>query len=1132
MRTCISLLFVLVLFSCAPRKVNFEVSDLRCEYLSNPIGIETISPRLSWKMETDRRGSSQSSYRIMVASDESLLQKNLPDLWDSGVQKSDNSTQIEYKGKSLLPAMKVFWKVQIRDNDHYSSAWSRVATWEMGLMSADNWKAKWIGAPSAINTGNWKLTAPQFRKEAAIAKPVKKARAYISGLGYYELYLNGKKVDDHCLSPNQTNYDKRKLEKWSEPKIGNMTTTVMYETFDITSNLKTGANAFGILLGNGWYIQADRPDDTMLWYNTPRLIAQFDLEYLDGSRELITSDESWKCSVGPIIYNGLHTGEIYDARMEQKGWNEPGFNDSNWAKAELVTSPTGKLVSQVSPPDRITRTIRPVSVIEKAKGVYRYDFGEMFSGWARLKVEGKKGATLQLRFIEELGPGYNQSDTYILKGEGTEIWEPRFTWHAFRYVEVTGSPSPMTLENLDGRVVNTDIQTAGTFECSNPLLNKILDNYRRTQLGNVHGGLPSDCPHRERRGYTGDGQISAKAAIYNFDLTQFYTKWLNDIRDAQNHETGYIPNTTPYQDGGGGTAWGSAYIIIPWYMYQYYGDTRILSDHYKGMKQWIYYMKSQLDNEGILVNQGLGEWVPPEIVILPPDFVNSCYYFHCCKLMMEISDALGQDIDQEQFRLLAQKAKKDINRIYFNKKTYTYSVGKQAANAFPLGFGIVEESNTDSVAAKLVKSVLTENKAHFDTGILGTPLLLDVLTDLGRIDVAYTLMNQRDYPSFGNMIEKGATTIWETWLGDASHSHPMFGSVCAWFYQSLGGISPDPEHPGFKNILIKPIPVSALSFVNCSYPSAYGTISANWKLIGNDYQLDVNVPANSTATVYVLAQDEASVLLNGNSVSVSKYVKFLRIEGQYAVFSVASGGYQFTSAGAGKMLQKSILPAPMIHPGDTLINHTDTVLVKIGSDVPGTKIYFTTNGSEPDSLTSLYKNGFKISQPATIKAKAFLKGYEASFTSVRHIDFIDESVNGLEVDYYSGAWTKLPDFVALPIVKKGRIFNFSLEKIAPPQDQFAMVMNGKLRISKSGVYEFSLRSNDGSQLFIDNQMVIDNDGSHSADSEKVGKIELVEGFHPIRLHYFQAGGGMFLELKYAGPGIEKQTIPATVIFRR
>lgn len=324
MRTCISLLFVLVLFSCAPRKVNFEVSDLRCEYLTNPIGIETISPRLSWKMKTDRRGSSQSSYHIMVASDESLLQKNLPDLWDSGILKSDNSTQIEYKGKSLLPGMRVFWKVQIRNNEHYSSAWSPTATWEMGLMSADNWKAKWIGAPSAINTGNWKLPAPQFRKEASITKPIKKARAYISGLGYYELSINGKKIGDHCLSPNQTNYDKRRLEKWGEPNIGNMTTTVLYETFNITPNLKTGVNAFGILLGNGWYIQADRPDDTMLWYNTPRLIAQFDIEYMDGSRELITSDENWKCSVSPIIYNGLHTGEIYDARMEQKGWNKKG----------------------------------------------------------------------------------------------------------------------------------------------------------------------------------------------------------------------------------------------------------------------------------------------------------------------------------------------------------------------------------------------------------------------------------------------------------------------------------------------------------------------------------------------------------------------------------------------------------------------------------------------------------------------------------------------------------------------------------------------------------------------------------------------------------------------------------------
>ena len=341
MKNYLLLLVPLILCACTPAKVDFEVTDLKCEYLTNPIGMDVLAPRLSWKMNTTRKGAMQSEYRIIAATSEELLQRETPDLWDTKMVQSDQSVHIQYNGKPLTSGMKVFWKVQIRNGQHYTSAWSKTASWEMGLLSRNDWQAKWIGAPEAINTGKWKLPAPQFRKEVLIAKNIRKARAYISGLGYYELYLNGRKVGNHVLSPNQTNYDIRKLEKWSENRIGNMSTTVLYETFDITPYLKAGSNAFGVILGNGWYIQADRPDDNMLWYNTPRLIAQFSIEYEDGSKELITSDESWKCSVSPIIYNGLHTGEIYDARMEQKGWANVGFDDSKWTKAELVQPPAG-----------------------------------------------------------------------------------------------------------------------------------------------------------------------------------------------------------------------------------------------------------------------------------------------------------------------------------------------------------------------------------------------------------------------------------------------------------------------------------------------------------------------------------------------------------------------------------------------------------------------------------------------------------------------------------------------------------------------------------------------------------------------------------------------------------------------
>ena len=601
----------------------------------------------------------------MVATTDQLLLDGKPDLWDSGKVGSDKSIQMIYIGKPLTSGLKVSWKVQIWDEEKSESEWSKIADWEMGLLSSGDWKAKWIGAPVALMSGKLKNAAPLFRKTVTISKKIKKARVYISGLGYYQLYINGKKIGDYELSPNQTNYDRRKVEKWSESRIGNMNTTVLYNTFDITSSLVLGENGLGIILGNGWYIQADRPNDTSLWYDTPRLIAQFEMEYEDGSKELITSDEQWKTSLSSILYNGLHTGEIYDARLEQSGWNEAVFDDSKWVKAVTVRPPTGILKGQISPPDRVTRIINPVSVTEPDKGVYRYDMGRMFSGWAKLKISGPKGSRIKLRYFEEGGTTYDQTDTYILKGVGTEIWQPRFTWHAFRYVDVSGSPVRLTLENLEGLVVNTDINRVGTFECSNKLLNRILQNYQWTQLGNVHGCIPSDCPHRERRGYTGDGEISAKSAIYNFNMSQFYTKWLGDISDAQNHQTGYVPNTTPYQDGGGGTAWGSAYIIIPWYTYLYYGDIRLLQNHYQGMKHWVEYLKNELNKDGILANQGLGEWVPPLAVAIPPDFINSCYYYYCCQLMTKIADVVANKGDQEYFSQLAVQAREAINKDLF-----------------------------------------------------------------------------------------------------------------------------------------------------------------------------------------------------------------------------------------------------------------------------------------------------------------------------------------------------------------------------------------------------------------------------------------------------------------------------------
>lgn len=1043
MKRLIYILVLIFLISCDSPKSEFRAVDLRCEYLENPLGLDVPAPRLFWKMEATNQGARQTAWQIQVSSSEEKLSSGMPDFWDSGVVKSDQSIQIEYKGKPLQSGQKVFWRVKIWNETGAESPWSKTSSWEMALMIGSDWQAKWIGAPKSMMSGELKYASPFFRKEIQLSGKVKKARAYISGLGYYELYLNGKKSGDHVLSPNKTNFDRRQREKWSEARVGNMNTRVLYETHDITSLLQEGKNTLGVVLGNGWYQQADRPDDPAYLYDSPRLLAQIEVAYDDGRKETFVTGKDWKTATGPILYNGLHSGEIYDARLEQSGWNENGFDDSKWMFAELVREPDGKLMAQVSPPDRVTKTIRPVSVTQPEKGVYRFDMGQMISGWARLKISGEKGKKLKLVFTEEFGPTYGQTDTYILKGEGQEIWEPRFTWHAFRYVDVIGSPVELTAENLEGRVVNSDIQPAGTFECSNTLFNQLLNNYRQTQLGNVHGCVPTDCPHRERRGYTGDGQISARSAIYNFDMSQFYTKWLGDISDAQNHQTGYVPNTTPYDDGGGGTPWGAAYVIIPWYMYQYYGDVSLLQQHYSGMKHWISFMKNNLDGRGILVNQGLGEWLPPAVVAIDPDYVNSCYYLLCCKLMAQISGVLGEKNDQVYFSQLEKDAASSINKVYFNGEKGEYSVGWQGANAYPLAWNFAAKEKETAIFDRLVKS-LNETKMHFDTGILGSPLLLEVLTNRGRIDLAYTLMNQRDFPSFGYMIEKGATTLWESFQGDVSHSHPMFGSVCEWFYRYLGGINPDADSPAFKHSIIKPYPVSGLEWARTTYPSLYGPIQSDWKIEGADYKLHVSVPANATARVYVLATIPEKVSEGNQDISKNKHIRFLGQEEHFAVYEVESGEYDFVSEGARILLRKTRLSAPVIKPAKAVAEEGDTVVVSINAEVPDALVHYTTDGSDPDSSSLKYEKPIRIIQPTVVKARSYSPNYSSSYIQTGIVEFIDQQNNGLKYNYYSGKWMKLPDFSKLSIEKTGKVYEISLDKILPTHDEFALSFYGSL----------------------------------------------------------------------------------------
>ena len=1131
----LSIFLITQVFACTDNKEKpvLKVNKLECEYLTNPLGIDVESPRLSWKIESKQANTQQKAWQLLVSSDKEKLENDQGDLWNSDTVFTDQSTQVKYRGKALLSRQKVYWKVRVWNQKGEVSPWSEIENWEMAFLDHTDWKAKWIGNKDVQKpVFGQKNPALYFRKGFEINDKPKNARAYISGLGYYELYINGKKVGDHVLSPNQTNYGRRQAKAVNNVlpvDVEHMKKRVLYETFDIGSYLQKGKNTIVAILGNGWYWQTDKKEYLPLTFDTPRMIAQFEIEFADGSNQLIISDKSWKMTdKGAIADNSVYVGEIYDARLENPAMYHANFDDRNWVNANLVRMPKGKLCAQMSPPDRIVAEIKPLKVSEIRKGVYRYDFGRMFSGWVKLKVKGKKGDSLKLTYFEDYGNNYGQKDVFILNGKGQEEWQPRFTWHAFSYVEILGSSKPMTLENVMAYEVNSDVKMDGSFNSSNKLFNTISQQSVITQLGNMHGGVTSDCPHRERRGYTGDGQIAAQAAIYALDMCSFYTKWINDMADAQNTLNGYVPNTVPFTGGGGGVAWGSSYIIVPWYMYLYYGDVSLIKQHFAGMKSYVHYLTSRTDKDGLIyidpkAEWDLGEWVPPVKTVIPKDFVASAYYYYDICLLSNMAKAIGKKTDAAYLDSLANRVKTSFTKKYLDEAKKSYSIGYQGANVFPLAFGLVPQKYELAVFNTLVNHIIKNTKGHFDTGMMATPYVLEVLTKYGRADLAYTLMNQRDFPSFGYNIEHGATTLWETWDGKASHDHPMFGSVTAWFYQALGGINPDVSAPGFKHVIIKPSIIDELDSVSVNYHSVYGNIASSWSLEGDKLVMKVSVPANTRASVYVPAINSASVSTDVQG------IKPLGFDKSHTLFKVPSGNYVFTSKNIKNILKSPIPVAPLIKPLDTTLSAPGELTVTMSQFTKGAKLRYTLDGSEPDETSILYTSPFKLGESTTIKAKVFKENAEPSSTVMRNIVFVDKNKNGIGYKYYEGLWSKLPDFNRLKANRTGKTYDFDLEGIDNLSDHFGLVLTSKIQIKDEGDYTFSLYSNDGSKLFIDNQLIVDIDGLHGFDGQS-GKIKLGQGKHEIRIEYFQAGGGRGLELFYVSSKIEKQKVPADILF--
>lgn len=891
----------------APGAGTLFPAALTVELLENPAGIDRVDPRLSWRTEAvvaETRDLRQSAYQIIVASSQAVLATDNGDVWDSGKSKNSGNRFIHFTGQSLVSSRCYYWAVRVWDQDDQVSRWSAPARWTMGLLGKDDWQASWIsaaagdgagksaGGPGTRPLGN--QAAPHFRKSFTLAGPVVRATLHVCGLGYHEVSLNGKKVGDHLLDPAFTRYDKRRL----------------YVTHDVTAKITAGENVLGVILGNGWLnvdAKAAWDFDQAAWRADPMLRLQLVIESQDGQILTILSDGSWKSAEGPIRFNGLLTGEYYDARREIPGWDRPGFDDSSWKPVAVIDAPPGELTSQTMPPIRALETFPPTAFTRLDSGAVVYHFPQNLSGVARLKVHGPAGTAIRLVYGEKLSgdgsvdqtqikrhthSGEFQTDRYILKGDGEEIWQARFVYHGFQYVEVHGLPGAPTLDNLEAVAVHTDLASAGEFACSSELLNQIQHATRWSYLNNFHG-YPTDCPHREKNGWTGDAHLAVETGLYNFQADTGYTKWMLDFQDEQ-RPSGELPAIIPTAGWGyawgNGPAWDSAYILIPWATYQMRGDTELLARHYPNLKRYVDYLAGRAEHG--IVGFGLGDWVPAKTET-PAEVTSTAYFYRDAVVLAQIADVLGKPGDAEKYRSLAVMVAAAFQKKFFQAELNSYANGSQTALSCALYQGLVPADRKAAVAANLATSVRA-NGGHLDCGILGTKYLLHALTDNGHLDVAYGVATKTTQPSWGYWMKQGATTLWENWDGSDSLNHIMFGDISAWCYQNLAGIKP--SKPGFETIRIEPRITEGLEWVTAHHDSPQGPIHVKWRRTGDRLQAEVGIPPNTTAEVILPTTDRSALTESGLPATNARGVHGMAVaEGRITV-TVGSGTYRFESS--------------------------------------------------------------------------------------------------------------------------------------------------------------------------------------------------------------------------------------------
>jgi alpha-L-rhamnosidase len=887
-------LLLLLLLTFQLNAQQFPVK-LQCEHLVNPLGIDVPNPRISWQIDDPRQGAKQTSFQILVDTDSLAVVEGKGRIWNSRRIVSD-SVLVTYSGQKLDPFTKYYWQVLTWDQDGKVSSGSRIASFETGMMEVKNWHGAWITDTRDILL----KPAPYFREEIEVTKKMVSARAYVAVGGLFELYVNGNKIGDHRLDPMYTRFDRRTL----------------YVTFDVTKYLTNGTNTLGILLGNGWF----NHQSTAVWYfdkapwrARPKFCMDLRITYQDGTVQTISSGTSWKTALSPVIFNSIYTGEHHDANLEQTGWKKNGFDDSKWVKAILTAVPSQNIVSQQLHPIRASEEISVKTFRKFNDTLYVFNLGRNIAGISKLSLKGLPGTKISLKHGERLYENgrVDQSniaahyrptddkdpfgtDIYILKGNTEETFSPHFNYKGFQYIEVSSDkPIDLNQASIVGLFMHSDVPPAGKIESSNPTINKIWEAANNSYLSNLYG-YPTDCPQREKNGWTGDGQIAVETGLYNFDGITIYEKWLADHCDEQ-QPNGVLPNIIPTSgwgyDWANGPDWTSSLLIIPWNIYQFYGDSRLLKLTYDNMKRYVDYI-NRISPEN-LTDWGLGDWIPVKSKA-SKELTSSCYYFTDAYILARTAKLLGNMDDFERYSILAEKIKNAINKKFLNSTTGIYATGLQTELAAPLFWGVVPEEMKPLVAANLAKRVEAD-QFHLDVGLLGTKALLNALSENGFPEIAYKIASQETFPSWGWWIKNGATTLYENWpinaKSDISLNHIMFGEISAWFYKALGGIRPDPDQPGFKNILLEPYFVNGLDHFEASHQGPYGIILSKWVKSKEKIDYFVTVPANSSATLIL---PEQAVMEGNQPIESNQFINIIATDKTSLKLSLLAGSYHFT----------------------------------------------------------------------------------------------------------------------------------------------------------------------------------------------------------------------------------------------